>query len=312
MRPRAAHSILLFALYILTPIAAAQDAPSDETLSPKHREELYEARQRELEPEFEARAKTIASELKDLDRNALPQDHWSAEWAGRYFVGDGLGFNVAIQLAPNGNVTYSWRGCLGLYDMNYGKVAEVLPDGLRLELAIDPDLNPRPFFDDRLYFVKWGKARFLIPECKMIDVVNNYNAGGYSRQGMYSSPRLDGMASLVAPSESIEGKPELPAEWAKLLLIEPFKITITSIEAQEPRKVTGDVWRHAFAATFDAGTNSGVYKGMDFTYNEGMDYASVTISSVEADTCTGEITFFDGEDPPEPPPVGYSFTLPAE
>jgi hypothetical protein len=46
-------------------------------------------------------------------------------WAGRYYYGDGLGVNVALSLAPKSGFAFTWNGCLGLYDLNYGDVVEV-------------------------------------------------------------------------------------------------------------------------------------------------------------------------------------------
>src|SRR5215467_3304121 len=55
----------------------------------------------------------IRRELKALENN---------EWAGEYSFGDGLGVNVALALAPTNGFVFTWNGCLGLYDINYGEV----------------------------------------------------------------------------------------------------------------------------------------------------------------------------------------------
>jgi hypothetical protein len=54
-------------------------------------------------------------ELKTLKAHA---------WAGKYHYGDGLGVNVDLSLAPKSGFVFTWHGCLGLYDLNYGGVEE--------------------------------------------------------------------------------------------------------------------------------------------------------------------------------------------
>jgi hypothetical protein len=52
----------------------------------------------------------------EFDSDAIP------EWAGEYYFGDGLGVNVRALIAPQGGFIFSWTGCLGLYDVNFGSV----------------------------------------------------------------------------------------------------------------------------------------------------------------------------------------------
>src|SRR5690242_13014799 len=63
----------------------------------------------------EARRKRINHEVKNL------KDH---PWAGNYYEGDGLGVNVNLSLAPKSGFSFTWYGCLGLYDLNYGPAVE--------------------------------------------------------------------------------------------------------------------------------------------------------------------------------------------
>ena len=61
----------------------------------------------------EEQTKRIQLELRHLKNH---------DWAGEYFFGDGLGVNVSLALAPDSGFVFSWHGCLGLYDLNYGAV----------------------------------------------------------------------------------------------------------------------------------------------------------------------------------------------
>src|SRR3989338_7636275 len=40
--------------------------------------------------------------------------------AGKYYFGDGTGVNNYLELSPDGNFDFKWRGCLGMYDENNG------------------------------------------------------------------------------------------------------------------------------------------------------------------------------------------------
>src|SRR5437764_903929 len=64
-------------------------------------------------PDVVQRSDRIKAELARLS------DH---EWAGTYFEGDGLGVNIALQIAPDGGVSETWHGCLGPYGANQGDV----------------------------------------------------------------------------------------------------------------------------------------------------------------------------------------------
>src|SRR5262249_4127462 len=46
-----------------------------------------------------------------------------AAWAGDYYYGDGLGYRFNLMLAPRSGYVYTWHGCLGLYDVDYGTVS---------------------------------------------------------------------------------------------------------------------------------------------------------------------------------------------
>ena len=83
------------------------------------------------------------------------------DWAGEYYFGDGLGVNVSLTLAPKNGFVFSWHGCLGLYDLNYGDV--VFTDGAVKLLFKYP--NKQEGFEgiaSELLPVRWGKRHYLI------------------------------------------------------------------------------------------------------------------------------------------------------
>jgi len=140
------------------------------------------------EPKIQARIKRIDAEVAALDRAALKDTDWAKEWAGEYYEGDGLGTNVDIHLAPQAGIGFLNYGCLGLYGGDQGDIVEALPDGLRLKLVLGKQHGS--FLSERVYFVKWGDERFLVPDWALMRMVNNYNEGSFARSSMYGIPRL--------------------------------------------------------------------------------------------------------------------------
>ena len=58
----------------------------------------------------------IMAATGDLPRNGLD------EVVGSYYHGDGLGTNCTITIEVDGRFSYQWRGCLGVYEKNEGRI----------------------------------------------------------------------------------------------------------------------------------------------------------------------------------------------
>lgn len=291
--------------------ALGQDAAEGEAKRARNNGDVLQEQMNLHRAGLEVRAKKIDAELAALDRDAFPEGDWAREWAGTYYTGDGLGTNVTIKVAPESGVTYTDYGCLGLYDMNHGEIAEVLDDGLRLTLAFDPDLDYTDFMDDRLYFVRWGDRKYMVPERQMIDLVNGYNQGGFSRELLMNIPRwYEGRVQGRWDEKAPEGVPQLPAKWAAMLLTEPMKLSITAVEAVPPRNVTAAVNRWAWKLSFDRGRAEGVYEGMEFWMGENLGRGTVTITAVEEHTCHGRYVVYGSGDEAVAPEVGEVVALP--
>src|ERR1041385_1527261 len=67
---------------------------------------------------------TQAAEKREAAAGAEPASLKNHDWAGTYYHGDGLGFNLTLKLSPGEGAVFRWRGCLGLYDQDHGKGAE--------------------------------------------------------------------------------------------------------------------------------------------------------------------------------------------
>ena len=285
---------------------AQQSEPSE----PAEKPDYHELLQKEL-PNLEARRERIEAELETLEREPKPEGHWANEWAGSYCEGDGLGMNVRIKIAPDAGVTYTWHGCLGLYDGNHGDIVRVFDDGVEVDLAIDPALGGYRSIDTRLYFVRWGDQRFLVPKANMLELVNNYNVGGYQRTSMFRIARKDGTNRRFTADEArVAGRPELPPEYTKLIIEEPLSLVILSVKAVEQEKelpfavVLGDI-------EFEGGSDRGVYVGLEFPIETGRHYGTVEITSVDDTTCEGRYTGYGAAgEAPSLPVVGARLRFP--
>lgn len=169
---------------------------------------------------IEARRAEINRELASLATgSALPPGHWAHEWAGRYSLS-----NMSLCISPEAGAVYTWYGCFGLEDGNLGCATgtfdsnhDGIADGLEVTWAL---VRPSGFgFDSkRLYFVRWDGAegsqgrRYLVPESKMIDVVNDFNRGWE----LMSAPLRDDDRDWYGRSQVV-GAPTLPARWAEHL-----------------------------------------------------------------------------------------------
>ncbi len=100
----------------------------------------------------------------------------------------------------------------------------------------------------------------------MLEMVNDYNRGGFARDGMYSAPlkygRTAGQRSWHSTRAPVEGVPQLPAHWARLLLLKPVDATVTTVSPITTRKVYGVDVIHT-RITLDKGSADGLYLGME-------------------------------------------------
>ena len=89
-------------------------------------------------------------------------------WAGTYYAGDGLGFNLYLSVAPRSGFVYEVAGCMGRYDQNLGNVESLSQSRLVLRAEMPAMRNlaahsAAPSAPEEEYrFVRWGERRYLI------------------------------------------------------------------------------------------------------------------------------------------------------
>ena len=96
--------------------------------------------------------------------------------AGAYYTGDGLGYNLYLELTTNGQFNCTWRGCLGIYGTSTGTWT-VVANRITLKPTEETDmLKDKPMrsldvlvhsnqyilvkSDDNEFFLKRGPSRY--------------------------------------------------------------------------------------------------------------------------------------------------------
>jgi hypothetical protein len=95
----------------------------------------------------------------------------AAQLGGTYYVGDGLGYNLRLDLKDAGQFECVWVGCLGVYGKASGSWS-VREDGLRLVLqTAEGLLKEQPL--GRLLVVSFQKHHLLLQESNL-DLFRKY------------------------------------------------------------------------------------------------------------------------------------------
>ena len=216
-------------------------------------------RQRRFGEETEAamaRIERIEAEIEQL------REH---PWAGRYYYGDGLGVNVTLYAAPGAGLVYRWTGCLGLYDLNHGRVVYVRDGRMRVELEIDTALNvgwggARRYMSPELLVFRWGGRRYLVPECRAMELVNAINSG---RRWSADRFPIRGAGPYRAGDERPAGLPRLPEPYVDYLLHEPVTARVTDVRELERVGESNGLAFLELTVSLDAGAERGLVEGMD-------------------------------------------------
>ena len=306
--------------YVVTPLLliastvtgqwTAEQPPKDSpAAAPRAAWQDAYARVQAEEPALEKREARIDAELAALDRAALKDDEWAKTWAGTYYTGDGLGMNVLIKIAPRSGLTYTWHGCMGLYDANHGDIVESGPGWVKVKLAIDPAQTPYGFVSPRVFLVRWGERQYLVPESQMLELVNNYNEGGFPRSEMYGIPlKFEGNPQRTPEPP---GRPELPPEYARLVIDKPLRLRFVKVTALPERAVTGMVRALECLLELEGGQDQGVFRGMEVWYRNGRSSGKIVIEKMDATSSEGRLTLFGtGIGDMRPPVVGTELALP--
>jgi len=205
-------------------------------------------------------------------------------WAGQYCCGDGLGANIYLTLAPKNGFTVNWYGCLGLYDQNHGTVDwDESTVRLSFVLAVEDDGIGR--YASEYKPIRWGERLYLIPADEMVQFCYAINSGDEPRAGCWSYN--DFFLRVGDWDKEVEGKPEIPVEFAAYLLDEPVEVAIVSIgdiRQTDRRGNTADV-------VLNKGKKDGLQLGMRLHVIEPDIFGRMELTKVEETQSEGELYY---------------------
>ena len=223
-------------------------------------------------------SKSTAGIVKSLREKIVVEikEIGEGDWAGVYYEGDGLGENVSIAIAPKSGYVFEWRGCLGLYDRNYGQVES--KDGqIHLSFTFENQQKGFQGISPKLVPVVWGSRRYLIPADDLVGFCNNINAG--------SEPRMQDHGSYLLrrgdESKKVTGFPQVPDEYLQYLLEKPIEAKIIAVGAPSTRPSVADWKFKDTPVTIDAGRKHGLRVGMELIVTKPGDaFGSFKITKV--------------------------------
>lgn len=248
------------------------------------------------------RSEAVTAELERRDaRLAQELDAGQApDWAGRYHHGDGLGVNVTVTLAPKGGFTYTWYGCLGRYDANYGSVTAA-NGRVALDFELPSSSEDGPSLAAALVPVRWGERMYLIEVGQMREFANAINSGREPCNRFCSEFLLRQGDELIETA----GRPELPADWNHYLLAQPIEVptlgTLASSVTPDPHSPPDEPWSwRKTTLRIAAGRHQGVWEGMAFydtaPDSSGTEFVIVKVGDDTSTVAATELVSGAGED----------------
>lgn len=209
------------------------------------------------------------------------------EWAGEYYCGDGLGFNLSLTMAPQSGYLFEASGCTGRYGRNYGPVT---PSKGRLRLAFRLPVQRERLstIADQLIQVHWGPRRYLIPPKEMLEFCNAVNAGTEPRTDIHGLHLL----RWGDDAKAVQGLPTVPDEFKRYLLARPIEAEIIEIRERAENSTV----------VLNRGKMHGLLPGMELHIIEpNHPFESVRVTKVKGERCEATITsFFDDAPAPQP------------
>ena len=285
--------LLLLSLALLQPAPTTPTASTASTASTTRPDLAGEPMPQPSGWELPERAERLEAEiLKEAETTDVP-------WAGRYYRGDGTGYNVELHLAPEAGLLASLRGCLGMYGLSHGEAIE-LEDG-SIEFRTVEERTSAP---SRAWPVQRGEVKYLVIVGKEKTFANQFNAGEDLGRGILSGS----FSNEIYGVSRMGGRLEAPAPLRDLLLDEPIRGTLTAVGEQI--NVQGDYSgaRH-FAVEVDLGSDDQGFPGMILHVRDPEWAGEIVITSVELNLSAGQLTqrYWKTRDDEKPAPaVGWS------
>ena len=207
----------------------------------------------------------------------------AADWAGEYYLGDGMG-TIAIVMAPGHGFASIWAGCMSVYGRSFGSVTQ---QGGRLLLNHEVPNQPGVFgnFPNVLVPVRHGERVYLVGEEQAAEFVAAIDRG--------SDPCENSCPDLFLRYQSTS----IPDMAAETRVNSPdFALFARVIRVVEPdlEAVDGAFrWRKA-KIELDVGSDAGVYEGLElYSTTAGWITDTIIVDKAGAATAMATVSAYD-------------------
>jgi hypothetical protein len=243
-----------------------------------------ELRAKAEEPAADARQERISVELQ---QSGLPR------WAGRFFRQGYATFSAA---PGAGFVASTSHHVPGSSRWNHGRIVASGERWFDVELVLPHEalaayaLGSRiPATAKRFHLVTWRDEDFLVPEHRMLEVCNAYNAlpvRAVGSAGKLDIPCRENEPPPDADSRELHVPPDVPAEYRKYLLDHVVTGKVTALaEAVRRGSFSSGRARYETIVTVDVGLRDGLLPGMLLYFLDRDGYGSGEILDAEEATC---------------------------
>ncbi|HEY3521993.1 MAG TPA: hypothetical protein VGK80_13265 [Rhodanobacteraceae bacterium] len=246
----------------------------------------------------------LAQQEYDSVRGQLHRQK-AAFWAGEYYEGDHLGFNLRLVMSTQvfAYILYSDVGFLG---GGNGFVRQT-PGGIALQFSAEQDFSHRRLLrgelDQTLVPVNWGGRHYFVAQRDFPKLASSINHGMEPDEsgGLF----LLRMGDEKVVPKSLEG---LPDGIRKFVYSAPVVTTVVSFVklAPEPKEsvvAPSDRYR----LSFDKGSAQGLVTGIElWICKPSNKFATVVLDRVNTDTASGVYDTVVGNEPL--PEKGWVFT----
>ena len=218
-----------------------------------------------------------------------------ADWAGRYYRGDGLGSNDHVVVAPTHGTLMTNSGCLGIYGLEHGAV-ERLGDGSIRANTID---SRGERGEHRWWPVVLEGRRYLVQTDEVVEFANGVNSGitVFLRWRTLATDEPEDAANAV------------PKAVASHLFVTPETGRIR--EAGESSVVENEYSRVLHApVVIDIGRDDGAFVGMKVYVTDPIYTGEIVVTAVENGVSRGTFEHEEYADDtmPRNPEVGWTLS----
>lgn len=238
----------------------------------------------------------VARERVDVLRKSL-QTTSAPAWAGEYYQGDHLGFNLDLVVTRD-RYAYIVDSDMGPRGGGSGTVTHVT-GGVILQLSQDSDRDKALLWDTlgvTLVPIHWGPRRYLVPEREFAEFASAINHG--------MEPASPGMFLLRMGDEKksvqrLDGLPEGIVRFVRKVAVEARIVAVRKLpklrgKPSSPRDIAED----RYALELDKGLRDGVMPGMELWQSSPDNgFSSVTIESADAHHSHGVLGYVIADQP---------------